>query len=138
VRIWSGRESLAGELVGIELTETKLPGFIGSSSGLCVPTEAERVMTALKKKSSRKQRAGNRPWVIALDMSGTALFVDEELDRGARDFLRSSRSISAVVLQRRTLRADGGFSFRSRVVPNQEPTYPLSAADLATFEIDDS
>lgn len=135
--IWDGRTSLAGELVGIELAETKLPGFIGSSSGLCAPTEAERVMKALKKKSSRRQRTGDRPWVIALDTSGTALFVDEELVRGAREFLRSSRSISAVVFQRRTLRADGGFSFRSRVVPNEKPTYPLTTADLAAFEIDD-
>jgi hypothetical protein len=136
-RVWSGRESLADELLGIELRESKAAGFIGSTSGLRAPTEAERVMTALKKKSERKQHAGNRPWVIALDTSGTGLFVDQDLVRGARAFLQTSRRVSAVVLQRRTLRADGGFSFRARIVSNPEAAYPLSAAEAAVFEIDE-
>jgi hypothetical protein len=136
-RVWSGRESLADERVLIELVESNMPGFVGSTSRLGAPTEADRVVTALKKKSARKQRAGNRPWIVALDMSGTGLFIDEELEEGARTFLRGSHSISAVVLQRRTLRADGGFSFRSRIVANPAATYPLSAAEAAAFELDD-
>jgi hypothetical protein len=136
-RVWSGRESLSDELLGIELRESKVPGFIGSTSRLRPPSEADRVASALKQKSERKQHAGNRPWIIALDTSGTALFIDEELVRGADGFLKTSRRVSAVVLQRRTMRGDGGFSFRSRIVPNPMAAYPLSHAEAAVFDLDD-
>jgi hypothetical protein len=43
----------------------------------------------------------------------------------------------ASVLQRRTLREDGGFSFRARIIPNAAATHPLRAEEATAFEIDD-
>jgi hypothetical protein len=128
----------ANEILGIELKRTKLLTFVGSTTGLRVPGEDDRVERALRKKAARKQRAGTRPWVVALDASDTGLFIDEELVRGAERFLRNSRSISAVVLQRRVLAADGEFSFRSRAVFNPAATFPLTAMEAVLFSPDES
>jgi hypothetical protein len=113
--------------------------------GLQALTEADRVEAALKKKSERKQRSGERPWVVVLDASDSRLRDFAEMAEGAaKRFRASAGNLSAVVIQVLSLRAlTGGIAislddvwastFQSGVILNPNAKLPLTEREAELF-----
>lgn len=143
---YTGRDK---ELASLEIKyrakvrQGKKASIIGFG-GLSAPDEATRVKKALKKKSARKQRTENRPFVVVLDTSGSMLLLEDEIRQGVLEHFDSGKgNISAVVIQRRSLQswafipnpdAPWEITFNSYVIKNPRANYPLSDEEVSLFE----
>lgn len=139
------RTGRSQELAYVELRHNAKfprPWFTGFG-GLQVPPEEERVYRALKKKGDRKQRRGDRPWVVVLDTTDSMLLELEEIKRAVeRRFADTQGSLAAVAVQRWSLSTPGwGVSaddqwtagYYSVAFRNQSARHPLTEAELAMF-----
>ncbi len=134
---WDGRSSLHGNLADAQFQS--LPG----ASGLRVITSnrvssfgKKEAITAIKKKRGRRQRSGALPWVLMLDYVADATFETDAIEDGVKEGVRSSRSLSAVVVQQRRLTGPGiafdkehlNIVVESSLFKNQNANHPLPSS----------
>lgn len=142
-QIVTRRSDRSVELASVELrlkAEWPRP-LVVNYSGLEPLPERKRTSCALKKKIGRKQRSGDRPWVIVLDTTDSTLLDLNEIRAGAEEQF-SSTSLSAVAIQRWSLGTAGwGVSaedqyvagYYSVVLANRKARYPLTPQELDVF-----
>lgn len=153
VRAWRGDPCLSDAAVIVDLSH------VPSQKGTCVtlsirmhpPHESERILQALKAKGERKQRRGDRPWVVVLDTTWSTLWDVNRIRRAVLEyFSRTNGSMSAVVVQRRSYRpvdwanlsplGDWEVRFESTTIENTSANvkHRLTSSESQMFEETDS
>lgn len=138
--VFDERTSLDKELASIELSASEVP-LLMHFGGMHAPPGREEVRRAIKRKRGRGQHSDANPWVLVVDVSNAPMLEWNEMNEAATDAFRTSRNLSAVVIQRRRVVTPGwGVSptdpwfaeFKSTLTlnPNAERPLPPDAGEL--------